>query len=135
MSSLRFHDIAKTCQASSAEPRGVHLRIKLPHEKIARRQCLDTHTMASIDAVIDGGIPESSHNRAIHEDDDPADGFDALNIREDSEGWSDAEDDAEELEVKCLLCEDITPSVASMVDHCRTGHGFDLLATQKKHGG
>jgi len=90
--------------------------------------------MASIDAVMSSGEGGSSRRRPSDDDDDPADRFDALDIREDSEGWNDAEDDAEELEVKCLLCEDVKPSVTAMVEHCKSEHDFDLVGVQKSHG-
>lgn len=91
--------------------------------------------MTSIDAVMSSGEASSSHRRLSDDGNDPADGFDALDIREDSEGWNDAEDDAEEVEVTCLLCKDVKPSVVAMLEHCKSEHDFDLVAVQRRHGG
>lgn len=91
--------------------------------------------MTSIDAVMNSGEAGPSRGRPSDDDDDPAEGFNALDIREDSEGWNDAEDDAEEFEVVCLLCKDSKPSVVAMAEHCKSEHDFDIVAIQKRHGG
>lgn len=93
-----------------------------------------TNNMSSIDAVISKSAAGASQDRKDREDEDPADGFNALDLREDSEGWNDIEDDAEDMSVKCLLCEDVLSSVRAMAAHCRFSHDFDLTAMIRKHG-
>jgi len=93
--------------------------------------------MASIDAVLNGNSSVSKQPQpqpnADH-DDELVSNFDALDVREDSEGWNDAEDDSEEFEVKCLLCDNVSRSVVDMVKHSCSEHDFDLVAIQKRHG-
>lgn len=79
--------------------------------------------------------PGPSTTRDRREDYDPADDFNAMELREDSEGWNDVEDDAEDMAVKCLFCENESPSVAAMVQHCKASHDFDLVGIVQRHGG
>jgi hypothetical protein len=87
--------------------------------------------MSSIDAVINSG-PSSAQQQEI---DEPAEKFDALNVREDSEGWNDVEDDAEEFNVQCLFCSETAPSLAQSLAHMKSEHDFDLVAFRSRHGG
>ena len=92
--------------------------------------------MASIDAVVNITEAAGSSREQKRDDDDASDiEIDALNIKEDSEGWNDVEDDAEELEIKCLLCENASPSVTAMASHCQSEHDFDIISLRKRHGG
>lgn len=96
----------------------------------------NANKMASIDAVLSDTAAAGSSREQRRGDDDASDvEIDALNIKEDSEGWNDVEDDAEELDVKCLLCESISPSVTAMASHCQSEHNFDLVSLRKRHGG
>lgn len=56
-----------------------------------------------------------------------------LDIRPDSEGWEDLEDDSESLSIKCLLCDTKFSSAESMVEHCKQAHDFDLLQIQRQY--
>lgn len=60
-------------------------------------------------------------------------GSDQLDIRPDSEGWDDVEDDTEELAVKDLLSDETFPSANAMIEHCKKSHGFDFLAVIRDH--
>lgn len=83
--------------------------------------------MSSIDAIV---------NAPQNEDNDPAERFDALNIKEDSEGWNDVEEDAEEFNVQCLFCDQSANSLAQALDHMKSEHaGFDLVSFRSRHGG
>ncbi|SMQ45367.1 unnamed protein product [Zymoseptoria tritici ST99CH_3D7] len=59
--------------------------------------------------------------------DDP-EGF---NIRPDSEGWNDVEDDSEPVSIKCLLCDDVFADVKVTMEHCKAAHEFDFVDLQK----
>ena len=86
--------------------------------------------MSSIDAVINAG--PSAQQQEIEE---PVEKFDALNVREDSEGWNDVEDDAEEFNVQCLFCNETATSLAQSLAHMKADHEFDLIAFRSRHGG
>jgi hypothetical protein len=86
--------------------------------------------MSSIDAVINAG--PSAQQQEI---DEPVEKFDALNVREDSEGWNDVEDDAEEFNVQCLFCSETSTSLAQSLAHMKADHDFDLVAFRSRHGG
>lgn len=86
--------------------------------------------MSSIDAVINAG--PSAQQQEI---DEPVEKFDALNVREDSEGWNDVEDDAEEFNVQCLFCNESATSLAQSLAHMKSDHDFDLVAFRSRHGG
>jgi hypothetical protein len=86
--------------------------------------------MSSIDAVINAG--PSVQQQEI---DEPVEKFDALNVREDSEGWNDVEDDAEEFNVQCLFCSETSTSLAQSLAHMKADHDFDLVAFRSRHGG
>jgi hypothetical protein len=88
--------------------------------------------MSSIDAIVNAG-PSSQQLR--ENDDDPAEKFDALNVREDSEGWNDVEEDAEEFNVQCLFCSESATSLAQALSHMKAEHEFDLVAFRARHGG
>ena len=91
--------------------------------------------MASIDALINGDTSASKQLQPNADDDDElVSNFDALDVREDSEGWNDAEDDAEEIEMKCLLCDNVSRSAVDTLKHSCSEHDFDLAAIQKSHG-
>ncbi|CAK3769162.1 Hypothetical predicted protein [Lecanosticta acicola] len=55
-------------------------------------------------------------------------GSDQLDIRPDSEGWDDVEDDTEEVMVKDLLSDKTFPSASAMIEYCKETHGLDFLA-------
>lgn len=58
-----------------------------------------------------------------------------LDIRPDSEGWNDIneDDDTEGLSIQCLLCDSSYPDANSMLGHCKATHDFDFLKIQKQH--
>ncbi|KAK6439088.1 Ribosomal protein arginine N-methyltransferase rmt3 [Oleoguttula sp. CCFEE 5521] len=87
--------------------------------------------MSSIDSLVANG-GSSKAPRSDDEDDVPAD-LNGLDIREDSEGWNDVEEDAEELTVKCLLCDDLSDSIKKTADHCQREHDFNIIALRKRH--
>lgn len=87
--------------------------------------------MASIDAIVNAG-PSAQQPR--DDDNDPAEQFDALNVREDSEGWNDVEEDAEEFNVQCLFCSEVATSLVQALEHMKAAHEFDLVAFRSKHG-
>lgn len=87
--------------------------------------------MSSIDAIVNAG-PSAQKERDF--DDDPAEKFDALNVREDSEGWNDVEEDTEEFNVQCLFCSESSTSLAQSLSHMKAEHEFDLVAFRARHG-
>ena len=89
----------------------------------------NTNKMSSIDAVVNAGPS------AQQLDDEPVERFDALNIREDSEGWNDVEEDNEEFNVQCLFCSESSTALAKSLDHMKAEHQFDLIAFRTRHGG
>lgn len=75
-------------------------------------------------------------NRVDDGDDDLEgdEGLEAEDLRPDSPGWEDMEDDVEELSLKCLLCDRKLNAVRAMVDHCKQEHAFNLDELRKMHG-
>ncbi|KAL9129321.1 MAG: hypothetical protein Q9217_002192 [Psora testacea] len=61
------------------------------------------------------------------EEDEEADILDL----ESDEGWDDVEPDVEQLEVQCLFDNRVFANVASMLQHCKDDHHFDLALLQK----
>ncbi|WPG99991.1 Hypothetical protein R9X50_00281500 [Acrodontium crateriforme] len=59
------------------------------------------------------------------------DDLDGLDVRPDSPGWEDMEDDTESVVVQSLLTDEKFPSAKVMLEECKTSHGFDLLAVRK----
>jgi hypothetical protein len=58
-----------------------------------------------------------------------------IDIKPDSEGWEDLEEDTEEVAIQCLLCDQKFAKVQTMVkDHCKASHNFDLLEVRQKLG-
>jgi hypothetical protein len=56
-----------------------------------------------------------------------------VDIKPDSEGWEDLEEDTEEVAIQCLLCEEKFAKVETMVnDHCKALHDFDLQEIRRK---
>lgn len=90
--------------------------------------------MSSIDAIVNAG-PSAQQVRDDNDDNDMPERFDALNVREDSEGWNDVEEDTEEFSVQCLFCNESSTSLTQALDHMKTGHDFDLVAFRSRHGG
>lgn len=62
------------------------------------------------------------------------DDLDGLDVRPDSPGWEDMEDDTEAVSVQSLLTTDKFPSAAAMLDDCRAKYAFDLLEVRKRLG-
>ncbi|KXT05267.1 hypothetical protein AC578_8348 [Pseudocercospora eumusae] len=56
-----------------------------------------------------------------------------LDIKPDSEGWDDVEDDTEHVSIKCLLCTETFPGAKVMIEHCKKAHDFDFLHIQTEH--
>ncbi|KAF4554361.1 Ribosomal protein arginine N-methyltransferase rmt3-like protein [Elsinoe fawcettii] len=57
-----------------------------------------------------------------------------ISIRQDSEGWEDVEPDVETIEVKDFFSDKTFPDVKSMLEYCKTEHGFDFAQTQRSLG-
>lgn len=55
-------------------------------------------------------------------------------LREDSEGWEDAEPDEEVLHVKDFFSDATFPNAKSMIEFCKKEHGFDFLKLQQSFG-
>lgn len=89
----------------------------------------------------DGEIagPPLEEDGAYFSGDDSADdenrsvGINGLDIKPDSEGWDDVEDDTEEVSIKCLLCEENFTGAKIMIEHCKNAHDFDFIQVQAKH--
>ncbi|KAK4627282.1 Ribosomal protein arginine N-methyltransferase rmt3 [Fulvia fulva] len=80
------------------------------------------------------GPPPEADGVYDSQDEDSEDGFaEALDVRPDSEGWEDAEDDTEVLSIKCLLCDEKFPTAQAMSEHCAKTHDFDLVSVQRQH--
>lgn len=60
-------------------------------------------------------------------------GLDPEDLRPDSPGWEDMEDDAEELSIKCLFCEERCSSFDLFDDHQIAVHQFDLRQTCRQN--
>ena len=58
---------------------------------------------------------------------------DGVDIRPDSPGWEDAEDDTETVNIRCLLCDGTYNSAALMLDHCKIVHYLDLQTVRAEH--
>ena len=56
-----------------------------------------------------------------------------LDVRPDSPGWDDVEEDSEVVNIKCLLCSENFASAKSMLDHCKIMHSLDFLAVRQQH--
>ena len=56
-------------------------------------------------------------------------------LREDSEGWEDAEPDEEVLQIKDFFSEATFPDAPSMVRYSADTHGVDFMNIQKEFGG
>ena len=81
------------------------------------------------------GPPPEADGVYDSQDEDSEDGFaEALDVRPDSEGWEDTEDDTEVLSIKCLLCDEKSPTAEAMAEHCTKTHDFDLVSVQRQHG-
>lgn len=93
------------------------------------RHPYNSANMSSIDAIVNAGPS------AQQIDDEPVEKFDALNIREDSEGWNDVEEDNEEFNVQCLFCSELSTSLSQSLEHMKAQHEFDLVAFRTRHGG
>ncbi|EME46081.1 hypothetical protein DOTSEDRAFT_125718 [Dothistroma septosporum NZE10] len=80
------------------------------------------------------GPPPEAEGIYDSQGEDSEDGFaEVLDVRPDSDGWEDAEDDTEELSIKCLLCHDKFPTAQTMAEHCSKSHDFDLVSIQRQH--
>lgn len=76
---------------------------------------------------VEGPPPEDDFSGSDSGNEEP------LDIKPDSEGWNDVEDDSEPVSVQCLLNEETFPSVTSMIEHCKDKLDFDFVAVQKQH--
>jgi len=79
-------------------------------------------------------------NKAVQEsrddldDTDSSDASDDL-LREDSEGWEDAEPDEEKIQVKDFFSDAVFPDAKAMVKHCTETHGLDFSQLIEHFGG
>ena len=73
------------------------------------------------------------NNDGPAEDDDGAAMLENEDLRPDSPGWEDMEDDTEVQNIKCLLCDSVFGNTEPMLEHCRTEHKFDLDEIRKRH--
>lgn len=62
-----------------------------------------------------------------------AGGLEPDDLRPDSPGWEDMEDDTEPLTIKCLFCEDHTPDFPSFHDHVSVAHHFNFREACREH--
>jgi len=69
----------------------------------------------------------------IPDDDSENSDLDGSEIKPDSEGWEDLEDDTETVTVQCLLCNERFPTAVAMIDHCKEAHGFDFVKIRQSH--
>ena len=60
-------------------------------------------------------------------------GLEPEDLRPDSPGWEDVEEEQEDFQLKSLLDDEIFTNVRAMVEHLKTTHDFDLDAIRKKH--
>lgn len=56
-----------------------------------------------------------------------------FDIKPDSEGWNDVEDDSEPVVIQCLLSDEKFPSVRAMIEHCKDNLDFDFVKLQQQH--
>ncbi|KAI5367243.1 Putative Zinc finger protein [Septoria linicola] len=56
-----------------------------------------------------------------------------LDLKPDSEGWNDVEDDTEDVSIKCLFCEEVFGGAKGMNEHSTKVHEFDLAKVQGQH--
>jgi hypothetical protein len=66
--------------------------------------------------------------------DSGSEGPDGFDIKPDSEGWNDVEDDSEPISIQCLFCDETFPDVKITMEHCKTIHEFDFVEIQKTKG-
>ena len=80
-----------------------------------------------------GNWSAPAHREVDDEDETLAqdEGLEPGDLRPDSPGWEDVEEEVDELSVKCLLCHQDLPAVRKMVEHCKLDHGFDLDEVRK----
>ncbi|KAK3068676.1 hypothetical protein LTR53_013563 [Teratosphaeriaceae sp. CCFEE 6253] len=53
-------------------------------------------------------------------------------LRPDSPGWEDVEEDVEKTSIKCLICDEKFDGVRKMVEHAK-GHDLDFDSIRKRH--
>lgn len=76
---------------------------------------------------------EEQRDSTDSDESDERDDIGGLDVRPDSPGWEDLEDDVESVNVKCLLC-DLNFTFANlMLGHCKNAHEFDFLAIRQQH--
>ena len=61
------------------------------------------------------------------------DGLTEEDLRPDSPGWEDAEDDVEQSSIKCLACDESFTAVRDMVKHAKDAHTLDMDGIRKAH--
>lgn len=88
--------------------------------------------MRNSDGEVKGPPPESDY--ADSGSDVGSNDGEPLDIRPDSPGWEDVEDDTESVNIQCLLCATTFTSAEAMLVHCTKSHDFDLLSVQRQHG-
>ncbi|TKA78292.1 hypothetical protein B0A55_04754 [Friedmanniomyces simplex] len=54
-------------------------------------------------------------------------------LRPDSPGWEDVEEDVEVASIKCLICDEKLDGTRKLVGHCRENHELDLDRIRKQH--
>lgn len=81
---------------------------------------------------VKGPPPESDHSDS-EGGSEFSDNAEPLDIRPDSPGWEDVEDDTEMLNIQCLFCATTFPNANAMLDHCTESHDFDFLDVQRQH--
>lgn len=79
----------------------------------------------------DGNYQVSGDEESASEPDIELAGID---LKPDSEGWNDVEDDTEDVSIKCLFCEEVFGGAKAMNEHCGKTHEFDLAKVQVQHG-
>ncbi|KAF2216105.1 hypothetical protein CERZMDRAFT_94484 [Cercospora zeae-maydis SCOH1-5] len=56
-----------------------------------------------------------------------------IDLKPDSEGWDDVEDDTEDVSIKCLFCDEVFSGASAMNEHSAKTHEFDLAKVQAQH--
>lgn len=76
---------------------------------------------------VEGPPPEDEFSGSNSGSEEPFD------IRPDSEGWDDVEDDSEPVSIQCLLTDEKFSSAKAMIEHCKEKLDFDFVKIQQQH--
>ncbi|KAK0946440.1 hypothetical protein LTR29_002202 [Friedmanniomyces endolithicus] len=82
----------------------------------------NTGTWTAPAAPPDGGSDSEDGNPLTEED-----------LRPDSPGWEDVEEEVEVASIKCLICDERLDGARKLVVHCMKSHNLDLDRIRKEH--